>query len=292
MQTLALLVGTAVSRYSYAALWLLMLAVVTALPTPAAAQQINPVSVGSNGAISNSSSAAFDTMSADGRFVLFNSASSLVPDDTNNQADAFVRDLQLGTTTRVSLSSNGGQIPPVNSLGAGAGGVAISADGRFVLFATRASLVPEDTNGHGCFIGDVGVVPCNDLYMYDRQTQQTTLVSQSTAGVVGNNDTYGATMSDDGRFVLFQSTSTNLAPDTQTQPLRFMFLRDRLAGTTTAVALPNVGPNDARLNGARISGDGKSILYGYEYFGTNPAILAMCPNLVCALAAVFDRATG
>jgi Tol biopolymer transport system component len=104
--------------------------------------QTERVSVSSAGAQGNYGSVD-PTISADGRFVAFRSeANNLVPGDTNDRPDVFVRDRQTGETERVSVSSagtqgNGHSVHPT-----------ISADGRFVAFESSASnLVPGDTNG-------------------------------------------------------------------------------------------------------------------------------------------------
>jgi hypothetical protein len=279
MQSLMVPVGRALSRYSVALRFSLILVLLTTPPTRAAAQQI--VSAGPVG----SASLGLGAVTADGRFVLFNSTASLVPDDTNNSQDAYVRDMQDGTFTRVTVTPGGGQIPQ------GSEGLAISADGRFVLFRTDASLVPEDTNSCPLF-EPVVIKGCSDLYMHDRQTHQVTLVSQSTAGVAGNQDTFAGTMSDDGRFVLFRSGSNNLASGGTSTP-NGVFLRDRLNGTTVAVALPNVGPlPSTQLEDVAMSRDGNSILYSYVLLNA-PGIQSVCPGrAVCSLAAVMDRATG
>ena len=93
---------------------------------------------GKEGANSSGSSC----LSADGRYVVFRSyASNLVSGDTNRKDDIFVRDLKTGTTRRVSLSAQGEQQDTE-----GIGGT-ISADGRWVVFVSRAgNLVPGDTN--------------------------------------------------------------------------------------------------------------------------------------------------
>ena len=82
-------------------------------------------------------------VSTNGQFVVFQSdASNLVPNDTNGVTDIFVRDLVAGTTTLVSVSTNGG---PAN--GASTDPV-MTPDGRYVAFISSASnLVPGDTNG-------------------------------------------------------------------------------------------------------------------------------------------------
>src|SRR5262249_7695203 len=85
-------------------------------------------------------------LSADGRFVAFVSdGANLVAGDTNSATDVFVHDRQTGTTERVSVDSAGGQADNISFFG-----VALSADGRSVAFASVASnLVAGDTNGFG-----------------------------------------------------------------------------------------------------------------------------------------------
>jgi Tol biopolymer transport system component len=87
---------------------------------------------------------SFDpTLSANGRFVSFTSAASnLVRGDTNNSWDAFVHDRRHRSTKRVSVRSGGGQARGGNSHD-----VAISGDGRFVTFESKAkNLIPRDSN--------------------------------------------------------------------------------------------------------------------------------------------------
>ncbi len=102
------------------------------------------VSVSSTGIQQNLVSLASPSISIDGRFVTFASiASNLVTDDTNGTGDVFVHDRQTGLTERVSVSSTGFE-------GNYGGGIpAISADGRFIAFASSSSnLVANDTNGY------------------------------------------------------------------------------------------------------------------------------------------------
>ncbi len=137
----------------------------------------------------------FSSISADGRFVAFQSdATSLVVGDTNGAPDIFVHDRQTGTTTRVSVDSAGGQ---ANS---GSSYPSISADGRFVAFVSWASnLVAGDTNGR------------EDIFVHDRQSGTTTRVSVDSAGEQGNGySNFAPTLSADGRFVAFASDASNL----------------------------------------------------------------------------------
>jgi Tol biopolymer transport system component len=163
--------------------------------------------------VSSSGEQSFDglsiapSMSADGRYVAFEStASNLVPGDTaqcggppgNVQSctDVFVRDLVAQTTIRASFSPVGGQ-------GIGQSATAwISGDGRFVAFATTApNLAPCDSNGLA------------DIVLYDRLTATITLVSVAgSSGQQANGHSGLPAVSADGSVVAFESVANNLDP--------------------------------------------------------------------------------
>jgi hypothetical protein len=181
------------------------------------------VSVNSGGMQANGNS-YYPSISADGRFVAFWSlASNLVPGDTNNLADVFVRDRQSGTTERVSVDSTGSQ---------GNGGSyypAISSDGRYVAFWSSAStLAAGDTNGVA------------DVFLRDRQGGSTERDSVNSAGAQGNDDSYSPSISADGRDVAFYSVATNLVPG-DTNGVGDVFVRDRLGGAAfTSLCSPGL----------------------------------------------------
>src|SRR4028118_1687458 len=169
------------------------------------------------------------SISADGRFVAFYSqASNIVPGDTNNSYDTFVRDTLTNTTTLVSLDSAGNQ---GNSDSYSA---SISADGRFVAFSSEASnIVPGDTNNYA------------DIFVRDRLTNTTTRVSVDSAGNQGNGNNFTnfvstPSISADGRFVAFSSNASNLVPGDTTNN-NDIFVRDRLTNTTTLVSVDSAG---------------------------------------------------
>ena len=136
------------------------------------------------------------SVSADGRWVAFASpADDLVPNDTNQQPDVFVRDMVNGTNLLVSVGLSGGP-----ALGGGSGNPVISANGRYVVFisaATNLVTSPISTNGN--------------VFRRDLQTGTTVLVSVGTDGVSpGNNDASDLVMSPDGRYIAFLSRAANL----------------------------------------------------------------------------------
>jgi Tol biopolymer transport system component len=183
------------------------------------------VSVGPGGVQGNRGSVSA-SISADGRFVAFeSSADNLVAGDTNGVGDVFVHDRQAGTTTRVSVGpagvqSSGGAFP------------VISGDGRRVAFQSFASdLVPGDTNN------------AHDVFVHDRQTGTTTRVSVGAAGEA-NFSSYSADISADGRFVAFISVASNLV-EGDTNVREDVFVRDLQTEATTRVS---VGPGGTEAN--------------------------------------------
>jgi Tol biopolymer transport system component len=149
------------------------------------------------------------SISTDGRFVAFaSSASNLVPGDTNNAPDVFVRDTELGTTRRVSVSSAGVQ---GNKRSASGRTPAISANGRFVAYASEASnLILDDTNNH-CDAGSL--VNCQDIFIFDTWTGQTTRVSLAADGSEPNSRSHDVVLSGDARTIVFSSDAYNLVPE-------------------------------------------------------------------------------
>lgn len=156
------------------------------------------------------------SLSANARYVAFESlASDLVEGDTNRTWDVFVRDLDNGTTERVSVASDGSEamdpqwpLPPQWWSGSTLHEMrqVLSEDGRFVTFTSIASnLVPNDGNR---FPGDsIG----RDVFVHDRKTGRTERVSVTPTGaeigrMPGAGKSYGAawsTISANGRFVSF-----------------------------------------------------------------------------------------
>ncbi len=194
------------------------------------AQVTERVSVGTGGAQADGggylSSPGGGLVSADGRFVVFTSpATNLVPGDTNARWDVFVRDRLNGKTERESVDSNGAQA----NGSSGIDGIAISPDGRYVAFESRANnLIHGGTNGAG------------QIYLRDRVMGTTELMSISTGGAQANDNCFHLALSPDGRYVGLESEATNLVPgDTNGQD--DLFIHDRLSGTTERVSVDSGG---------------------------------------------------
>ena len=187
--------------------------------------QTTLVSVASDGTQGNDSSSSHVSISANGRYVAFQSfASNLVSGDTNNTLDVFVHDRKTGRTTLVSVASDGTQ---GNGLSAHP---SLSANGRYVAFASSASNLAEggDTNG------------AEDVFVHDRKTGRTTLVSVASDGTQGNGESAFPSISDTGRYVAFFSSASNLVSG-DTNFTSDIFVHDRQTGQTTRVSVASDG---------------------------------------------------
>ncbi|MBW3664356.1 MAG: hypothetical protein KY469_14750 [Actinobacteria bacterium] len=188
------------------------------------------------------------SISHDGRYVLFESAADdLVEGDTPQSVDVFVRDRLAGTTERVSVTWTG-EPPPREDVRSDnqervefrttvSAVPCMAPNGRYVAFRSRVStLVPGDLNDGP------------DLFLRDRVTGRTEIVSVSSSGEQGDGHAWGAfgdshqpraashCVSNDGRYVLFSSNSTNLVED-DTNEQWDIFLRDRATDTTRRVSV-------------------------------------------------------
>jgi hypothetical protein len=135
-------------------------------------------------------------ISTDGRFVAFYSGAQLVAKDTNKVWDIYVHDLIEGTRRRVSVASNG---TPANGFNYKP---SISGNGRFIAFASDATnLVAADTNER------------TDVFVHDRfagVTRRVSVAAHNGPQAIGGS--YGPSISDDGKSVLFSSFASNLYP--------------------------------------------------------------------------------
>jgi Tol biopolymer transport system component len=183
---------------------------------------LDRVSVSSSGAQGNGASRS-PVISGDGRIVVFSSlASNLVPDDYDDSSDIFVKDLATGELSQVGSGY----------------GPSVSTDGRYIAFV---------------FGSQVSV--------HDRELGTTTLASVATDGTPANGTASYVHISADGRYVVFSSTATTLAPGA-TGTNRKVFVRDLAAGTTTEVSVRPDGVSGSKdSNAPTISADGRYVAF-------------------------------
>ena len=235
--------------------------------------QTTRVSVASDGSQGNGYSTS-PAISATGRYVAFASfATNLVAGDTNGYADMFVHDQVTGQTERVSVASDGSQGNATADTGYA---VSISADGQSVAFGSWASnFAPGDTNGS------------SDVFLRNRATGVTTLVSAAPDGTVGDRDSVTPAISVDGQTVAFVSYATNLVAG-DTNGVGDVFIYDR---TTGVISLASVGADGSPANAM-------SLLPSVSADGQRVAFLSHASNLVAGDTNgdddvfVRDRAAG
>ncbi len=181
------------------------------------------VSVNTSGQPGNGPSLS-PSISRDGRFVAFASfASDLVHDDFNGLPDIFVRDLETGVTERISTGLDGEEPDGPSFL------PSISWDGRMVSFTSEATNMLPDRRDPGA-----------SVYVFDRATRRTSLISISSDGKAANGNSFslGNSLSGDGRNVLFRSEATNLTA-VDTNAVEDLFVRDLASGATIRASLGN-----------------------------------------------------
>lgn len=184
---------------------------------------VERISVDSNGNESNADSFGHG-ISHDGRYVVFfTAADNLVAGDTNGTFDVFVHDRITGITERVSVDSDGNEANGIST------NHKISGDGRYVVFqSTATNLVAGDTNA------------TSDVFVHDRTTGATERVSVDSLGAEADADTTQPGIGHDGRYVVFQSTATNLVAG-DTNGASDVFVHDRTTGATRRVSVDSAG---------------------------------------------------
>jgi hypothetical protein len=209
--------------------------------------QFERISVSTTGQQANGLS-IFPDISGGGRFVSFYSqATNLVPNDTNNVDDIFLRDRLTGTTERISVSTAGVQANAPSIF------QDLSVDGRYTVYESEATnLVPNDTNNVW------------DVFLYDRIGQTTERISVNSTGQQGDGRSSYAIISTNNRYVTFVSYATNFDPDDPT-PNGDIYVRDLISETTELISRGlNSQPSNGESHYPVISNDGRFIAYHSE----------------------------
>ncbi|QES44037.1 hypothetical protein DEJ49_26305 [Streptomyces venezuelae] len=263
-------------------------ATVTALPAafaadPAVAPRTEGISVTAGGHAANGRSAGA-VISRDGRFAAFDSeATDLVPGDTNGARDIFVRDLRTGKTERIAVA--GRQV----------GGPSLSADGRYVAFVSSPADsysdrdvrlhdrrtgkterldvelpdgYPGDSAGsvslsanarYAVFDTDGPRFDGTAVFLRDRRTGTTERISHPYAGGDGERNAHSATVSDNGRYVVYASSFVNGPRGDDWSDL---WLRDRKTGGLSQIDRSHDGAKTEKESlRPSLSGDGRTVVF-------------------------------
>lgn len=210
------------------------------------------------------------SLTADGRYTAYASdASNLVSGDTNGVRDIFLFDSQTSLVRRLNLSQQGAQG------NANSNTPALSGNGRYVAFSSDATnLIVGDVNGFA------------DIFVVDTLTGAISLQSVSTAGAQANGSSFRPSVSHTGRYIVFESSATNLAGAT-TPGVTHIYLRDRdvsgsgtfdTAGNTSTVLIDVNGATAGNASAvqAQISADGNFVVFASR--ATNLAGAATTAN--------------
>jgi WD40-like Beta Propeller Repeat len=176
-------------------------------------------------------------ISADGRFVAFYSeAKNLVA--SGAAGNVFVRDTCAGTTAACSPATKAIDVAADGGPANGKTGrqVAISGDGRFVSFMSRATNLisgpPQVASGYwNVYVRDLCVgsnVPAGCV-------PQTEAISTGLNGEPSSGPSASPSLSGDGRFVAFVSSATNIAPGIASAHPQ-VYVRDTCVGPTATKA--------------------------------------------------------
>jgi LPXTG-site transpeptidase (sortase) family protein len=218
------------------------------------------VSIQSDGlTLPTGSRAEYPSVSGDGRYVVFMSRSNdLVPGDSGNNCDIFLKDMSTG---KIAILSHAADNTPANS---SSYWPTITPDGRFVVFYSDASnLVSGDTNG------------ATDVFIVDRGTDDNETnnsierISQTPAGAeIKGYPSYirKSAISDDGNYVVFATNApgTIMTGITDTNRNDDVYLWERSTGTVKLIShVPTSDTTAANQSSTApvISGDGKYIAY-------------------------------
>ena len=193
-------------------------------------------------------------ISADARIVAY-SARHPGSEFSDRHEEIYIYDRSTGATTHVPLTSI-----PEGYVRFGTSVASVSGDGRFVVFFTARPLTANDEPDD--LPGDTNLDA--DVFVLDRSTSTIERISVSSTGQEGLGSSWGGDISDDGRYVVFMSEAAGLVADDPVWGYGSwdVFLRDRVAGTTTRVSHDRSAsePNSQSVGGS-ISSDGRTVAY-------------------------------
>jgi len=252
-------------------------------------REMKRISVSVNKIEANGSSIA-PSISADGRYVAFESyASNLVPDDNNNSRDIFVYDSWVDTVRRISVSSNGEEGDGYSE------SPHISPNGNYVQFySMAANLIGAGEDFYGDYlvcnlqtneitaisvllIGDMEEYPLfpttsidgrfivftayDNVFVFDVVEKISKQVDVSSSGELANGRSNMPSISSDGRYVAFESEADNLVGEDNNENVD-VFIHDRVTGKTSRISMGQEGEEGKEYSaGPAMSANGEYIVF-------------------------------
>lgn len=264
--------------------------ILSMVATPLMAQAPLPI-LATRGAQGNSTGMATVTaprqaVSEDGRYVVMETrALNLAPGiiDRNMTTDVYLLDRNNQSAQLVSRKLDQAGVTATGQ----SFGNTMTPDGRWVLFrSSAADVVPgvSDSNGTA------------DVFLFDRTTGSSILVSRSrdAANQAANGSSFGTGLSDDGRYVLFESTATDIAPVSDFINTNDLFLFDRVTAAVTLITSYSTFPGSTapgQVQVSRLSADGNTVLFVTTATATN-LITGATDSNGGADAFLWSRTTG
>ena len=200
------------------------------------------VSVNGSGTAGSGVSSA-PSISGDGSLVAFASSSANFVAGVNG-TQIYLHNRQ---TNQIEVISRDSDANVINEGGGASSDPSMSADGRFVAFVSQSTNLVAGVSGQ-------------QVYLRDRQTGQTTLISKSSSGVTSNGGVNSSpAISSDGRYIAFVSVATNLGVAGGNQQI---YLHDRVTGITSLISKDNNAvPGDGTSATPAINADGRYIAF-------------------------------
>jgi Tol biopolymer transport system component len=213
-------------------------------------------------------------IAGDGGFIVFQSrATNFVAGDTNGRIDIYRKEIATNTVVRVSVEDpNADALVDGDNANADCENARITPDGRYVVFESIAD---------DLVLGDNATTL--DVFRRDMQTGTTLRISVDTAQATANGASRNASISDDGRFVVFESLATTLVAG-DVNGVSDIFVRDTLFNVTTRVSVSTAGvAGTLASRNPDISGDGTTVVFESDAINlvtgdTNAVVIPVSPG--------------
>lgn len=207
------------------------------------------------------------SMSGDGRYIVFESFSNNVSEESRKQdcdtdGDGYLDgqcnsvllfDRDTGETSLISVGRN-------NFSARGNAGVPmISDNGRYIVYMADADNLDSEDDSW-CFTNEIRW-SCINIFVYDRETEKTRWITRGLNGEYPNETSLVPTISADGRYIVYMSRAGNLV-EGDTNNAQDIFLYDQKTQQTTLISMATDGTKGNNFSTRPvISADGQFVAY-------------------------------